>query len=121
MLVLEVYNKAEWEIAGGNDDAEGRARKSESSKYLFLFLLRRVDYCSVEPRVAPVGAKDLALLTYIFLFYRAPNRATARIPVGRTYTKEIHPRNNWMECEVWTTGTRRCGFTSCGWLGIRRR
>lgn len=30
MLVLEVYNKGEWEIAGGNDDAQGRARKSES-------------------------------------------------------------------------------------------
>lgn len=29
MLVLEVYNKAEWGISGGNDDAEGRARKSE--------------------------------------------------------------------------------------------
>jgi hypothetical protein len=28
MLVLEVYNKAEWEIKGGNDDTEGRARKS---------------------------------------------------------------------------------------------
>lgn len=29
MLVMEVYNKAEWEITGGNDDTEGRARKSE--------------------------------------------------------------------------------------------
>lgn len=29
MLVVEVYNKAEWEIAGGDGDAEGRARKSE--------------------------------------------------------------------------------------------
>lgn len=29
MLVTEVYNKAEWEITGGNDDTEGRARKSE--------------------------------------------------------------------------------------------
>lgn len=29
MMVLEVYNKAEWEIKGGNDDTEGRARKSE--------------------------------------------------------------------------------------------
>lgn len=28
MMVLEVYNKAEWEIKGGNDDSEGRARKS---------------------------------------------------------------------------------------------
>ena len=36
MLVLEVYNKAEWEIAGGNDDAEGRARKSESIKSLLF-------------------------------------------------------------------------------------
>ena len=35
MLVLEVYNKAEWEISGGNEDAEGRARKSESITYLF--------------------------------------------------------------------------------------
>lgn len=29
MLVIEVYNKAEWEITGGADDAEGRARKSK--------------------------------------------------------------------------------------------
>lgn len=29
MLVVEVYTKAGWEITGGNDDAEGRARKSE--------------------------------------------------------------------------------------------
>lgn len=36
MLVLEVYNKAEWEISGGNDDAEGRARKSEFIKYLLF-------------------------------------------------------------------------------------
>lgn len=28
MLVVEVYNKAEWEITGGADDAEGRTRKS---------------------------------------------------------------------------------------------
>lgn len=32
MLVLEVYNKAEWEIAGGSNDTEGRSRKSESIK-----------------------------------------------------------------------------------------
>lgn len=101
MLVLEVYNKAEWEISGGNDDAEGRARKSESIKYLFL--LPRVDYCNMVPKVAPVAAIDLALLTYMFFFHRALDRATARIPVRRTYTKEIHPRNDWMECKVWTT------------------
>lgn len=29
MLVMEVYNKAEWEITGGDDDTEGRARKSK--------------------------------------------------------------------------------------------
>lgn len=29
MLVLEVYTKAEWEITGEDDDAKGRARKSE--------------------------------------------------------------------------------------------
>lgn len=29
MLVLEVYNKAEWKITGGSDDTEGRNRKSE--------------------------------------------------------------------------------------------
>lgn len=29
MLVIEVYNKAEWEITGGSDDTEGRKRKSE--------------------------------------------------------------------------------------------
>jgi hypothetical protein len=29
MLVVEVYNKAEWEIQGGDNDTEGRARKSE--------------------------------------------------------------------------------------------
>lgn len=31
MLVVEVYNKAEWEITGETDDAEGRSRKSVSS------------------------------------------------------------------------------------------
>ena len=36
MLVLEVYIKAEWEIDGGDDDAEGRARKSESQFRLWL-------------------------------------------------------------------------------------
>lgn len=29
MLVVEVYVKADWEIVGGDDDAEGRARKSK--------------------------------------------------------------------------------------------
>lgn len=33
MLVNEVYNKAEWEIKGGSDDAEGRSRKSEHSAF----------------------------------------------------------------------------------------
>ncbi|KAJ6186373.1 hypothetical protein N7519_007674 [Penicillium mononematosum] len=37
MLVLEVYNKAEWEIAGGNDDAEGRARKKRLIELLREF------------------------------------------------------------------------------------
>ena len=36
MLVLEVYNKAEWKISGGNDDAKGRAYKSESLKCLAI-------------------------------------------------------------------------------------
>lgn len=31
MLVMEVYNKAEWEITGRDDDTEGRARKSKFS------------------------------------------------------------------------------------------
>jgi hypothetical protein len=31
MLVVEVYNKAEWEISGEDNDTEGRARKSMSS------------------------------------------------------------------------------------------
>ncbi|KAI2736100.1 hypothetical protein DTO013E5_7608 [Penicillium roqueforti] len=37
MLVLEVYNKAEWEISGGNDDAEGRARKKRLIELLREF------------------------------------------------------------------------------------
>ncbi|KAJ5180335.1 hypothetical protein N7492_003545 [Penicillium capsulatum] len=37
MLVLEVYNKAEWEIKGGNDDAEGRARKKRLIELLRAF------------------------------------------------------------------------------------
>ncbi|KAJ6149983.1 hypothetical protein N7471_001182 [Penicillium samsonianum] len=36
MLVLEVYNKAEWEISG-NDDAEGRARKKRLIELLREF------------------------------------------------------------------------------------
>lgn len=36
MLVMEVYNKAEWEITGGNDDTEGRARKSKSWSAVLL-------------------------------------------------------------------------------------
>ena len=55
MLVLEVYNKAEWEIAGGNDDAEGRARKSESQ----ILLLLGVGYCSLVLQAAPVATTDL--------------------------------------------------------------
>ena len=39
MLVLEVYVKAEWEIDGGDDDAEGRARKSESQFPLWVTLI----------------------------------------------------------------------------------
>lgn len=35
MLVVDVYNKAEWEIRGGDNDTEGRARKSEF-KFNFL-------------------------------------------------------------------------------------
>ncbi|KAJ5204032.1 uncharacterized protein N7498_004911 [Penicillium cinerascens] len=37
MLVTEVYNKAEWEIAGGNDDTEGRARKKRLIELLREF------------------------------------------------------------------------------------
>lgn len=78
MLVLEVYNKAEWEISGGNDDAEGRARKSESIKYLFT---TGVDYCSLVLQVTPVAITGLTLLTCISLFFRAPDRVATRIPV----------------------------------------
>ena len=41
MLVVEVYNKAEWSISGDSDDTEGRAKKSE---FLKLVLLRRGQY-----------------------------------------------------------------------------
>ncbi|KAG0160434.1 hypothetical protein PDIDSM_7963 [Penicillium digitatum] len=64
MLVLEVYNKAEWEISGGADDAEGRSRKSESIQHV---LMTGVEYCSM----------------------RASDRAAARIPIRRTYTEEF--------------------------------
>ncbi|KOS41687.1 hypothetical protein ACN38_g7410 [Penicillium nordicum] len=37
MLVLEVYNKAEWEISGGTDDAEGRSRKKRLIELLREF------------------------------------------------------------------------------------
>ena len=37
MLVVEVYTKAGWEITGGDDDTEGRARKSKSLRSLFHF------------------------------------------------------------------------------------
>ncbi|CAG8901977.1 unnamed protein product [Penicillium egyptiacum] len=37
MLVLEVYNKAEWETSGDNDDAEGRARKKRLIELLREF------------------------------------------------------------------------------------
>lgn len=33
MLVVEVYNKAEWEIRGGDSDTEGRARKSKFTRF----------------------------------------------------------------------------------------
>lgn len=31
MLVLEVYDKAEWQVTGGDGDADGKARKSKST------------------------------------------------------------------------------------------
>ena len=31
ILVLEVYDKAEWQVTGGDGDADGKARKSEST------------------------------------------------------------------------------------------
>lgn len=34
MLVVEVYNKAEWEISGDDDDSEGRARKSKQMQQM---------------------------------------------------------------------------------------
>ncbi|KAJ5701543.1 hypothetical protein N7488_009091 [Penicillium malachiteum] len=37
MLVLEVYNKAEWEIAGGDNDSEGWARKKRLIELLREF------------------------------------------------------------------------------------
>ncbi|KAF7714104.1 Uncharacterized protein PECH_000350 [Penicillium ucsense] len=37
MLVTDVYNKAEWEIRGGDDDAEGRARKKRLIEILREF------------------------------------------------------------------------------------
>ncbi|KAJ5985115.1 hypothetical protein N7499_008607 [Penicillium canescens] len=37
MLVLEVYNKAEWEIAGGSNDTEGRSRKKRLIELLREF------------------------------------------------------------------------------------
>lgn len=36
MLVVDVYNKAEWEIQGGDNDTEGRARKSELTLHRML-------------------------------------------------------------------------------------
>jgi hypothetical protein len=65
MLVLEVYNKAEWEIAGGNDEAEGRARKSESqiSFTTGCLLQRGASGC-------PGSYHRPRLLTYIFLSER---------------------------------------------------
>lgn len=41
MLVVEVYNKAEWEIQGGDNDTEGRARKSELLQPVVLGFSRR--------------------------------------------------------------------------------
>lgn len=38
MLVVEVYNKAEWEISGESDDAQGWARKSTFFPLLFSTL-----------------------------------------------------------------------------------
>ncbi|PWY83044.1 DUF410 domain protein [Aspergillus heteromorphus CBS 117.55] len=37
MLVVEVYVKAGWEITGGNDDTEGRARKKRLIELLYEF------------------------------------------------------------------------------------
>jgi hypothetical protein len=37
MLVVDVYNKAEWEIQGGDNDTEGRARKSEFGSSIGCF------------------------------------------------------------------------------------
>ncbi|KAJ5449607.1 uncharacterized protein N7458_006056 [Penicillium daleae] len=37
MLVVEVYNKAEWEIQGGDNDTEGRARKKRLIELLREF------------------------------------------------------------------------------------
>lgn len=40
MLVVEVYNKAEWEITGGSDDAQGRSRKSTSDDFYSLCVIQ---------------------------------------------------------------------------------
>lgn len=47
MLVAEVYNKAGWEITGGNDDTEGRSRKSEFNRNDSYYQKRAIDclYC----------------------------------------------------------------------------
>jgi hypothetical protein len=59
MLVLEVYTKAGWGITGGDDDAEGRARKSESDlsiehRTLFLYGGKSLGESTRNQRLAAV-------------------------------------------------------------------
>lgn len=81
MLVVEVYNKAEWEITEGTDDAEGRARKSKWIVDCFL------------------GCLVNKFANYIS--YRAPNRAPAGIPGRGTYTEEIYSGDDRVEWTIW--------------------
>lgn len=50
MLVVEVYVKAGWELVGGDDDVEGRVRKSELDGILFRYY-----YHSKHPRLITYG------------------------------------------------------------------
>ena len=49
MLVTDVYNKAEWEIRGGDDDTEGRARKSEFDQQWDPWPFSLPFFCLLDP------------------------------------------------------------------------
>jgi hypothetical protein len=111
MLVLEVYNKAEWEIKGGSDDAEGRARKSESTS----------DFTGLTTAACNDHRIRFWRLALTYSIYRAPDRATAGIPIRRAYTEEIYSGNYGMEWKVRASGEGRPRAASCCWLSICRR